>query len=129
VATPAEKTHYVVAVERHMSPQVAAAELSKPRASLSPRQSDTVDFLKKRCPGFAAMRHLVLSFRGILLGGKVSSLQRWVKEAEATGIHAMKRFIRKLKQDLDGLTGGKLRITPTKDASLKCEKISSATAR
>jgi hypothetical protein len=46
---------------RHISPRVAAALLSKPKPQLNGRQSETVEILKRRCPGFAAMRHLVLS--------------------------------------------------------------------
>jgi ERCC4-related helicase len=58
-----------------------------------------VEFLKQANPSFAAMRRLVLSFRGILCHGKVSSLERWVEKAETSGIEAMRRFVRKLKQD------------------------------
>jgi hypothetical protein len=35
----------------------------------------------------------------ILCGGKVSSLKRWIEEAEAAGIEAMSRFVRQLKKD------------------------------
>jgi hypothetical protein len=65
---------------------------------LNKRQSKIVEFLK-RTPDFATMRHLVLSFRSILCGGKVSSMKRWIKEAEAAGIEAMTRFVRQLKKD------------------------------
>ena len=58
-----------------------------------------IKILKRRCPGFAMMRHLVLSFRSILCGGKVASMQRWAEEAEAAGIEAMSRFVRTLKRD------------------------------
>jgi len=58
-----------------------------------------VTILKRRCPGYAMMRHLVLSFRSILCGGKVSSLRRWATKAEASGIEAMARFVRQLKKD------------------------------
>ena len=46
------------------------------------------------------MRKLVLSFRTILRMGKVSTLHRWMEEARNTGIHALVRFVRTLKQDL-----------------------------
>ena len=62
---------------RHVSPQEAAALLSKPRAMLNERQSKIVEVLK-RTPDFATMRHLVLSFRSILRRGKLSSLKRWL---------------------------------------------------
>ena len=84
---------------RHISPQMAAALLSKPRVQLSSRQSEILDFLKRSCPNFVIMRHLVLSFRGILCGGKVSSLKRWAEKAEATGIGAIQAFVRQLKKD------------------------------
>jgi hypothetical protein len=43
---------------RHMSPPIAAALLSQPRALLSERQAPTVDVLKQQCPGFTQMRRL-----------------------------------------------------------------------
>jgi len=58
-----------------------------------------VAILKRRCPGFATMRHWVLSFRGILCRGKVSSFRRWVEKAEATGLEAIGRFVRHLRKD------------------------------
>jgi transposase len=83
---------------RHVSPQQAAALLSKPTPMLNERQSKIVEFLK-RIPDFATMRHLVLSFRSILCGGKVSSLKHWIEEVEAAGIESMSRFVRQLKKD------------------------------
>ena len=71
---------------RHVSPRVAVALLSKPKPQLNGKQSEIVEILKLRCPGFATLRHLVLSFRGILCNGKVSSLQTWMKKAEEAGI-------------------------------------------
>jgi hypothetical protein len=56
-------------LRRQISPQVAAALLSKPRALLSVQQGEIVKQLKANCPGFAVMRTLVLSFRGILQKG------------------------------------------------------------
>src|SRR5450755_2971215 len=78
--------------------QEAAAALSKPKPMLSERQSKIVEFLK-RTPDFATMRHLVLSFRSILCGGKVSSMKRWIEEAKAAGIAAISRFVKQLKKD------------------------------
>ena len=94
---PAE-THSAVSAMRQVSPQEAAALLSKPKPMLSERQSKIVEFLKRHTD-FATMRHLVLSFRSILCGGKVASMQRWAEEAEAAGIEAMSRFVRTLKRD------------------------------
>lgn len=59
---------------RHISPQEAAALLSRPKPLLNERQSRIVEFLK-RTPDFAKMRRLLLSFRSILCRGKVSSLR------------------------------------------------------
>jgi transposase len=85
---------------RQISPQVAAALLSKPKRELTSRQAEIVDSLKRDCPGFAVMRTLVLSFRGILQNGKVSTLHRWMERAWASGIQSLRRFAQKLKQDL-----------------------------
>jgi hypothetical protein len=65
---------------RQLSPQVAAALLSKVRAELTSQQAQIVDTLKRQCPRFAVMRKLVLSFRVILRGGKVATLHRWMGE-------------------------------------------------
>ena len=88
---------------RQLSPQVAAALLSKARAELTSEQAQIVDTLKRQCPGFAVMRKLVFSFRAILRGGKVTTLHRWMEEARKTGIHSLVRFVRTLKQDLSAV--------------------------
>lgn len=62
-------------------------------------QGNTVDALKKACPGYAVMRSLVMSFRTILRTGKVKTLRAWMKKADASGIYRMQRFVRTLKQD------------------------------
>lgn len=87
---------------RQISPQVAAL-LSKIRAELTPPQAGLVDILKQQCPGFAQMRELVLGFRTILRVGKLATLQRWMEQALKTGIHALERFVRTLKQDLSAV--------------------------
>ena len=74
-----------------LSPQVAAALLSKARAELTSQQALIVDTLKRQCPGFAVMRKLVFGFRAILRGGKVTTLHRWMEEARKTGIQS-RRF-------------------------------------
>jgi transposase len=83
---------------RHVSPQEAAAVLSKPKPMLNARQRKIVEFLK-RTPDFVRMRHLVLSFRSILRHGRVDTLKRWIKEAENAGIAAISRFVGQLKRD------------------------------
>jgi hypothetical protein len=90
---------------RHVSPQIAAALLSQPRALLSARQTETVEVLKQQCPGFTLMRRLVLSFRAILRHGKVATLRRWMTRADASNIHALQRFVWKLRQDLAAVEG------------------------
>jgi transposase len=87
-------------VSGQISPLVAAALLSKPRPLLTGWQAAKVDALRKACPDFARMRSLVMSFRGILQSGRVATLVRWMKKANASGIYGMKRFVRKLKHDL-----------------------------
>jgi transposase len=85
---------------RQLSPQVAAALLNKPRPDLTTRQAEIVDALKEQCPGFAVMRKLSFGFRAILSRGKVTTLHGWLEKARRTGIHALERFIRTVKQDL-----------------------------
>ncbi|MCU1293138.1 MAG: Mobile element protein [Bryobacterales bacterium] len=84
---------------RHISPRAAVALMSKPKPELNSKQREMVEILKRRCPGFAMMRHLVLSFRSIVCGGKASSLKRWAEKAEATGFEAIRSFARQLKKD------------------------------
>jgi hypothetical protein len=81
---PAEATSQPA--ERQISPQVAAALLSKPRPELTAGQAEIVDILKKQCPGFAVMRKLTFGFRSILCRGRVATLHRWLDEARTTGI-------------------------------------------
>jgi len=42
----------------------------------------------------------VLSFRSLFRLGKLAALRLWMERAQNTGIHAMTRFVRTLKQDL-----------------------------
>ncbi len=102
-STEAAVKKSIFAPGRAISPQVAAALLSKFPAQLNHRQAEVVARLKQQCPGFALMRKLVLSFRTILRVGKVSTLRRWMKQALNTGIHAMVRFVRTLKQDIEAV--------------------------
>jgi len=84
---------------RHISTRAAVVLLSKPKPQLNDKQKEMVTILKRRCPGFGTMRHLVLSFRSILCRGKVPSLRRWATKAEASGIETMARFVRQLRKD------------------------------
>jgi transposase len=92
-----EQTPVVIPM-RQVSPQEAAAVLSKPKPMLTERQRKIVEFLK-RTPDFVTMRHLVLSFRSILRRGRVATLKRWIQEAEHAGIPAIRRFVGRLKRD------------------------------
>ena len=94
---PAEPIH--PGAIRHISPRAAASLMGKLKPQLNAKQSEIVGFLKCHCPGFAAMRHLVLSFRSIVCGGKASSLKRWAEKAEAAGLGAIHGFVRQLKKD------------------------------
>jgi transposase len=86
-------------IRRQISPLVATALLGKLRSQMTAEQGNTVDALKKACPGYAVMRSLVMSFRTILRTGKIKTLHAWMKKADATGIYRMQRFVRTLKQD------------------------------
>jgi len=101
-ATPQEETNRPPAA-RQISPQVAAALLTKFRSDLTPQQEEIVDTLKLHCPDFAVMRELVLSFRKVLRLGKLIGLHSWIERAQKSGIHAMMRFVRTLKQDLSAI--------------------------
>jgi transposase len=84
---------------RQISPLVAAALLAKLRSEMTTEQQNTVDALKKACPGYAVMRSLVMSFRTILRTGKIKTLHAWMNKASASSIYKMQRFVRTLKQD------------------------------
>jgi hypothetical protein len=88
---------------RQLSPQVAAALLAKFRTDLTPQQEEIVDAFKAQCPEFGVMRDLVLSFRCLFRAGKVAELHSWMERAQSTGIHAITRFVRTLKQDLSAV--------------------------
>ena len=100
-ATPQEETPRPAA--RQISPQAAAALLTKFRSDLIVQQEEIVDTLKQQCPGFAAMRELVLSFRKVLRLGKLVGLHSWMERAHNSVIYAMTRFVRTLKQDLSAI--------------------------
>jgi hypothetical protein len=86
-------------ISRHISPQVAAALLGKPRRDLTKRQGEIVDIFKQDCPGFAVMRTFTLSFRSILQKGKVDSMTRWMHRANKSDLDCLQQFARRLKQD------------------------------
>ncbi len=98
VAPPVPATHSLL-ICRQISPLVAAALLGKLRPQMTAEQENTVDALKRACPGYRVMRSLVMSFRTILRTGKIKTLRAWMKKADASGIYRMQRFVRTLKQD------------------------------
>jgi hypothetical protein len=63
----------------------------------------SVDTLKSNCPGFATMRGLVMGFRTIPRIGTIKSLHLWMNQAQSSGIHGMRRFVRRLRQDVSAV--------------------------
>ncbi len=85
---------------RLISPIVAAALCVKPHGLLTSAQVATVDVLKSEWPEFAAMRRLVMRFRGILRSKNTGKLAAWLKDAQQSGLYAMQRFARTLRRDI-----------------------------
>ena len=85
---------------RAISPLTAAALCVKPRGQMTVRQVANVDALKAASADFSAMRHLAMRFRGLLRGGTTEMLDAWLIDARASGIYAMQRFARTIRQDL-----------------------------
>jgi hypothetical protein len=88
------------AVTPTVPPIVAAALCIKPRGQLTEQQGKKVDMLKASSAEFTAMRHLVMRFRGILRGHNADKPDVWLRDAQASGIHCMRQFAFKLRQDL-----------------------------
>jgi len=96
-----EQTRQAVTPMRYVSPQEAAALLSKPKPTLNERQRKIVKFLK-RTPDFLTERHLVMSFHTILRRGRFGTLKQWIRKAEKAGITAIGRFVGHLKRESGG---------------------------
>jgi transposase len=88
---------------RAISPLTAAALCVKPRGQMTARQVANVDALKAASAEFTAMRHLAMRFRGLLRGGTPKRLDAWLIDARASGIYAMQRFARTIRQDLEAV--------------------------
>ena len=88
---------------RAISPLTAAALCVKPRGQMTARQVANVDALKAASAEFTAMRHLAMRFRGLLRGGTPERLDAWLIDARASGIYAMQRFARTIRQDLEAV--------------------------
>ena len=88
---------------RAISPLTAAALCVKPRGQMTARQVANVDALKGASAEFIVMRHLAMRFRGLLRGGTPERLDAWLVDARASGIYAMQRFARTIRQDLEAV--------------------------
>jgi hypothetical protein len=88
---------------RVISPLTAAALCVKPRGQMTARQVANVDALKAASAEFTAMRRLAMRFRGLLRGGMAEGLDAWLIDARASGIYAMQRFARTIRQDLEAV--------------------------
>ena len=88
---------------RVISPLTAAALCVKPRGQMTARQRANVDALKSASMEFSAMRRLSMRFRGLLRGGTPDGLDAWLINARASGIYAMQRFAKTIRQDLEAV--------------------------
>ncbi len=88
---------------RRISSLTAAALCVKPRGEMTPRQIVNVDLLKVASAEFATMRGLAMRFAGLLRGGDIGKLDVWLRDARHCGLHAMRSFVRKLRQDIDAV--------------------------
>ena len=85
---------------RAISPLTAAALCVKPRGQMTARQAASVDALKAGSAEFTTMRRLAMQFRGVLRSGTAERLDPWLTDARASGIYAMQRFAKTIRQDL-----------------------------
>src|SRR6202453_1762267 len=88
---------------RVISPLTAAALCVKPRGQMTVRQVANVDALKAASAEFTAMRRLAMRFRGLLRGGTAVGVDAWLIDARASGIYAMQRFAKTIRQDLEAV--------------------------
>ena len=70
---------------------------------MTPRQIVNVDLLKAASEEFTTMRGLAMRFAGLLRGGDIGKLDVWLHDARHCGLHAMRSFVRKLRQDIDAV--------------------------
>lgn len=88
---------------RAISPLTAAALCVKPRGQMTARQAASVDALKAGSAEFTTMRRLAMQFRGLLRSGTAERLDAWLTDARASGIYAMQRFAKTIRQDLEAV--------------------------
>jgi transposase len=74
---------------------------------LTARQAAKADALKVASHEFAAMRALAMRFCSLLRAGSRRKLERWLErwimDAQQSGIYAMQRFARTLRQDIEAV--------------------------
>ena len=88
---------------RLISALTAAALCMKPRNQLTDRQQTHLAALKAASAAFTTTWRLAMRFRGILRGRDSSKLNPWLRDAEASGIYGMRRFVRALRLDIDAV--------------------------
>ena len=88
---------------RAISPLTAAALCVKPCGQMTARQAASVDALKAGSAEFTTMRRLAMQFRGVLRSGTTERLDAWLTDARASGIYAMQRFAKTIRQDLEAV--------------------------
>ena len=88
---------------RRISSLTAAALCVKPRGEMTSRQIVNVDLLKAASVEFSTMRGLAMRFAGLLRGSDTGKLDVWRHDARHCGIHAMRSFVRKLRQHIDAV--------------------------
>jgi hypothetical protein len=88
---------------RKISPLTAAALCVKPRGQMTPQQIASVDALKIASAEFTIMRQLAMRFRGLLMGSSIEKLDVWLQDAQLSGVYAMHRFARAVRQDIDAV--------------------------
>jgi transposase len=88
---------------RAISPLTAAALCVKPRGKMTAGQAASVDALKAGSAEFTTMRRLAMQFRGLLRSGTAERLDAWLTDARASGIYAMQRFAKTIRQDLEAV--------------------------
>jgi hypothetical protein len=88
---------------RRISSLTAAALCVKPRGEMTLRQIVNVDLLKAASEEFTTMRGLVMRFAGLLRGDDIGKLDVSLHDARHCGLHAIRSFVKKLRQDIDAV--------------------------
>jgi transposase len=88
---------------RRISSLTAAALCVKPRGEMTLRQIVNVDLLKAASEEFTTMRGLAMRFAGLLRGDDIGKLDVWLHDARHCGLHAIRSFVKKLRQDIDAV--------------------------